>query len=813
MRPSTGAGRRGRGSGPSGGVSGNADRRIGHEGTTRSGNAGDPGDACACRPPLCDVRFRDAVTKKARTDRWLSLPVVGLPLIVLLAGAVYSLSHLPGATAQMEHSDDVRVAIEHLRTATVDGETGMRGYLIAGERALLEPYDRAAADWPGQFEQVRALTSENSEQQRRLNHLEHLIQQRFQMLDIERRAFERGARGDQLAASGLEGKRVMDEIRALLNDMEREEIRIDVLRRGVAVRRWEITMVLFVGGAFTSLVVLGAALIQRRSADARRTRVEQVARAIDDERHLLQAILSGMDDAITLHDRDGRLVFANRGAALLMGFPSPEALLAASPVEVAEHFEAFDEAGQPFSLDDLLARTVLAGRANKDVSVAVRTRLRHGGPDAGDDRWSNIRAYPILDARGELTQVINVFRDVTAEWRDNELRRLLLRATDELIASPEPDEALSTVARLLVPAVADWCAIDVGAGPERRRMAVAGSDWKPGAAPPPRGDSAELHETDGHRRFVRLPLTVGGHTVGMISLTVDTSRRPHDERELVFMQALADRAALAIENGRLFRENAEARVQLREQLIQETARRRDAESTMRFAEMFVGMLGHDLRNPLNAVAMTARLLKRKGGAAAKAVDRILSSAERMSNMVAQLLDLTRSRLAGGITVDKKPIHLGEIVNEAVEELRLVHPQRNIRCELRGDDRTLGDQGRLAQVVSNLVGNAVEHGDPGVPVMVSLAANGDRLVLVVQNAGPPIPQELLQVIFDPFRRTTARGELAKGLGLGLFISQQIVLAHGGDIEVRSTAQEGTTFTVSLARLNDQKFPIADGSLVI
>src|SRR3569623_2471881 len=369
-----------------------------------------------CRSMVSGVRFGDAVSRKARTERWLSLPVVGLPLVMLLAGAVYSLSRLPGATAQMENSDDVRVAIAHLRTATVDGETGIRGYLLAGEKAFLAPYARALNDWPGQFEQVRSLTSDNSLQQQRLTHLEQLIRQRFEMLDIERRAFDRGARDKELVASGLEGKRVMDEIRALLNDMEREEIRLAVLRRAAAVRRWEMTKVLVEGGAITSLVLLGAALLLRHSADTRRTHAEQVARAIDDERHLLQGILAGMDDAITLHDRNGRLVFANRGAALLMGFPSAEALLAASPGEVAEHFEAFDEAGQPFSLDDLLARTVLAGRANKDVSVAVRSRLRHGGPDAGDDRWSNIRAYPILDARGELPQVINVFRDVFVVW-------------------------------------------------------------------------------------------------------------------------------------------------------------------------------------------------------------------------------------------------------------------------------------------------------------------------------------------------------------------------------------------------------------
>jgi signal transduction histidine kinase/CHASE3 domain sensor protein len=737
---------------------------------------------------------------------------VGLPLVVLLAGAVYSLSHLPGANAQMEHADDVRVAIEQLRTVTLEGETGMRGYLIAGDKTFLEPYTQAVTDWPGELDRVRGLTSDDPLEQHRLSRLEELIRRRFEMLDLQRMAFERGARGTALVASGAEGKRVMDEISGLLNDMEREEIGRDIDRRAAAVRRWELTMVLFVGGAFTSLVVLGAALIQRRSADARRTHAEQVARAIDDERHLLQAILSGMDDAITLHDRDGRLVFANRAAAAMMGFPSPEALLAASPVELAEHFEAFDESGEPFSIHDLPARTVLAGRGKKETSVVVRTRLRHPDDGAGDDRWCNIRSYPVLDARGELTQVINVFRDVSAERRDNDLRRLLMRATDELIASPDADGALATVARLLVPAVADWCAIDVGAGPEMRRMAVAGAEPSAATLQAARTRAADPTSGDGRPRLVRLPLSVGGRTVGVISLAMNAAR-PHGERELVFMQALADRTALAIENGRLFRENAEARVKLREQLIQETERRQDAESTTRFAEMFVGMLGHDLRNPLNAVSMTARLLKRKGGADPKAVERILSSADRMSNMVAQLLDLTRSRLAGGITIEKKPIHLGEIINEAVDELRLVHQQRNIRCEVRGDDRTLGDQGRLAQVVSNLVGNAVEHGDPSRPVTVTLSVSGDRLVLVVQNAGAPIPPELLRVIFDPFRRTTARGELAKGLGLGLFISQQIVLAHGGTIDVRSTVEEGTVFTVSLARLTDQKFPVADGTLVL
>ena len=166
--------------------------------------------------------------------------------------------------------------------------------------------------------------------------------------------------------------------------------------------------------------------------------------------------------------------------------------------------------------------------------------------------------------------------------------------------------------------------------------------------------------------------------------------------------------------------------------------------------------------------------------------------------MAQLLDLTRSRLAGGITVERLPIRLGPVIAEVLDELRRSYPSRDIRFEQRGDDAALADQDRFAQVVSNLVGNAVEHGDAAQPVLVTLTAEDEWSVLAVHNTGAAIPPDMLPIIFDPFARTTVRGDLAKGLGLGLFISQQIVLAHGGAIEVTSTTAEGTMFRVKLPR---------------
>jgi len=766
--------------------------------------------------------------------------VLLLPLAVLLGGAIYSLSHLSDATGWLEHSDEVRVAIERLRSTILAGETGLRGYLVAGEPSFLGPYRAARARWITDFEHVRALTTDDMAQQQRLRRLDDLLRQRFQVLGDTFATFETGARGDNLTPFMLNGQKLMDEIRSTIDEMEREEAHLDIARQGMAIRRWQLTMVLFVGGAFASLLLLSGVQLQRRGAEARRQQAESVTRAIDGERHLLQAILAGIEDGITLQDRSGRLIFANASAARSIGFESPEALLAATPEEIVSRFRMFDEAGEPLALDRLPARIVLGGHA-REASLIVR--YRRG--DDGEDRWSRVRAYPVYDAEGRLVQAINVFQDITDDHQADERRAFFARAIEEMSSSLDYQSTLSAVARLTVPTLADWCAIDIVEGDRTRRLAIAHVDpeklslvveieqrYPPDPDAPtgvpgimrsgeplfiptiPRQMLLDAARDPEHlalidrlalTSYMGIPLKSGGRVIGVISLAMAESGRRYDPEDLEFAQTLADRAALAIENARLFLEVARSRELLATQLADETRRRYEAENTSRFAETFVGILGHDLRNPLNAISMTARLLERKEAFDPRAIRRILSSTERMSNMVAQLLDLTRSRLAGGITIERRAIHLGQMILEVMDELRRTHPEREIRFEQRGDDSALGDQDRLAQVVSNLVGNAVEHGDAASPVVVTLEASGDFSELTVHNAGRPIPRDLQPVIFDPFRRTTARGDLARGLGLGLFISQQIVLAHGGTIELSSSLEEGTTFTVRLPRRVTQDAP--------
>jgi PAS domain S-box-containing protein len=220
-----------------------------------------------------------------------------------------------------------------------------------------------------------------------------------------------------------------------------------------------------------------------------------------------------------------------------------------------------------------------------------------------------------------------------------------------------------------------------------------------------------------------------------------------------------------------------------------------------FRETFLGVLGHDLRNPLSAVLTTARILIKRDSVAAQIrpqLERIVRSGGRMQRMIDQLLDLTRARLAGGIPVTRSvaPLPLAPIVARIVDEVRCGHPEQVIELELDDTCSARLDADRFEQVLSNLVGNAVLHGDPSTPVRVALALAGEDVRVRIENGGPPIDAQFLPVLFNPFVRTSKPASRTSGLGLGLYISERIVDAHGGRVDVRSSPEEGTRFDVLL-----------------
>ena len=233
-----------------------------------------------------------------------------------------------------------------------------------------------------------------------------------------------------------------------------------------------------------------------------------------------------------------------------------------------------------------------------------------------------------------------------------------------------------------------------------------------------------------------------------------------------------------------------------------------AESTSRFTgdldrtrETFLGILGHDLRSPLSAVVTSARFMMEEidlTPTAHKLTSTILSSGERMNEMVADLLDFTRSRLGVAMPVTLEPLDLADLLKSSVDEITASAPDSTVTLETSGDLTGEFDGGRLRQVLSNLLSNAVNHGGSAGRIAVTAHAETDQVTFAVQNIGPPIPAEQVPQIFDPLTRHPSASHDSQHLGLGLYIARQVVLSHGGTIDVDSTSERGTTFTVCLPR---------------
>jgi signal transduction histidine kinase len=223
-------------------------------------------------------------------------------------------------------------------------------------------------------------------------------------------------------------------------------------------------------------------------------------------------------------------------------------------------------------------------------------------------------------------------------------------------------------------------------------------------------------------------------------------------------------------------------------------------------EMFLAILGHDLRTPLGAILTSAQFMLGTGELKEPHLtltQRIASSSNRMVHMVGALLDFTRSRLGGGIPIERARMNMGKLVHDVVDEIAAAHPARTIEVDARGEQQGDWDCPRITQVLTNLVVNALEHGSDGAVVTVETRGDDEEIAISVHNMGPVIPPRQLNGIFSPLKpRDPERHAVAGGpsgnLGLGLYIAERIVSAHRGRIDVQSSDAEGTTFTVHLPR---------------
>ncbi|HEX8441628.1 PAS domain-containing sensor histidine kinase [Archangium sp.] len=445
-------------------------------------------------------------------------------------------------------------------------------------------------------------------------------------------------------------------------------------------------------------------------------------------------------------------------------------------------FDALPEAADQ-GFKELLDGVLATGVPYVGTELPVRLARLEGG--TLEEVYLNFVYEPLRDAQGQVEAVIVIASDVTELVRTRRRMEALaaekVRVTEERLRLAMEAMELGTWDMDLTTGALVW--------DERMRALFGLSADAPVDYPTflSRVHPEERSHTD---RRVQEAIAPGG--TGAFAMEFRTLSSENPKERWVYSQ------------GRVHRDASGAPIRFLGTVLDITERRR-AEAELRqaaeFRERFLGIVSHDLRNPLNAILLSVNVLMRSDGVVPqhlKTVRRIATSAERMGRMIADLLDFTRGRLGGGIPISPRPAHLRSICRQVLEELEAGNPQRKFRLSTKGDFQGEWDPDRLAQLLGNLGKNALDYSPEDSPVNFVLRDEGDTVCMEVHNGGPPIPAELLPRIFEPFRRATDEGHPTSGLGLGLFIVHQIARAHGGRVEVRSTEAEGTTFRVWLPR---------------
>jgi len=280
-----------------------------------------------------------------------------------------------------------------------------------------------------------------------------------------------------------------------------------------------------------------------------------------------------------------------------------------------------------------------------------------------------------------------------------------------------------------------------------------------------------------------------------IPMVLNAIRRQDDG---VLVHELA--AFIARDRDKYERELIQSRKRL-EDLVAESARlQAEAKDRALFAEQMIGIVSHDLRNPLSSIQMGTHLLAQSepSHGQQRVLARVQRAADRANRLIADLLDFTQARVGNGLAVERTKIDLHAAIRETVEELADVYPGRRLEHRVLGEGTCLADPNRLAQAVGNLVSNAMVYGSPDKVVKVTSTVAEGSLSIEVHNDGPAIPPHAQPGLFQPMARGTNATNAGRSVGLGLFIVSEIAKSHGGKAHVKSTAEEGTTFAVTLPR---------------
>jgi signal transduction histidine kinase len=426
--------------------------------------------------------------------------------------------------------------------------------------------------------------------------------------------------------------------------------------------------------------------------------------------------------------------------------------------------------GQSYERADLELLEELAGRA---ASAIENSRLYE---ETRDGRTRSEQLYRFAEAVVAADRIESVF-DAAFDSIQVALgvhRAAILTFDDQKVMRFRAWRGLSDGYRASVEGHSPWPADATAPQPVIVGDALTDPEWAP---------FVETFRREGIGALAFFPLLARGRLLGKLMLYHD---RPHQfsPHELKVVRAIGYHLGSVIARFTAFTE---------------------LEETLRYNELFAGMLAHDLRSPLSAIMVSAQSWARRqdgsdgsANSAARPAQNVVKSGQRMNAMIGQLLDFTQSRSGGGIRLDRRETSLDALCAQAIAELVLVRPEWTIHCEPSGDLRGKWDPDRLVQVFSNVISNAGQHGMEGRAITVRIdGAQTDRVVVTVHNWGT-IPESILPELFDPFRTTREKRGQSSGLGLGLFIVREILRAHGGTVEVSSSEAAGTTVSMRLPR---------------
>jgi PAS domain S-box-containing protein len=472
----------------------------------------------------------------------------------------------------------------------------------------------------------------------------------------------------------------------------------------------------------------------------------------------------------------------------------------------------------------------MANRTPLEVEHRVR---RHDG----QYRDCVARVVPVVEADGSVREWIGTHTDVTEGARMKQDRETLAEAGRVLSSSLDYRETLGAVARLIVPRLADWCTVDMRTDEGRLERLVAAHvdphrvdllrelqdrfpfrpDGEHGVPRVLRTEQSELirdasdsllhrvAEDAEHLRLLRevgfassicVPFTARGQVLGVLSMVLAEAGENYDLRDLAFAEELARRAAIAIDNARLYAE---------------------AQRALRARDEVLGIVSHDLRNPINVIAMSSEMLlemELPADRRRRQLEIIRRSAHGMGRLIQDLLDVSRTE-SGRLSVDPHPEDAGAIAEEACDLMRPLAEERSQQLTARVADRLppiRADRRRLEQVLSNLIGNAFKFVPAGGAIHVEADAAGEEVRFSVRDTGPGIAPEDLPFLFEAHWQAKETAHL--GAGLGLAICKGIVEAHGGRIWVESAVGRGTCFyftvpTIGARESSGQALPERQG----